>query len=164
MTTDASPEWVKDLARLLPHAAARFTTELDDENAELLAELSDLGIVVPTELALFCQAVEDGSRIDLKPLGGPGLVDLCDLSGVFENNHPDEGTYGDLLRQSAGPRGVVLFGYGPYQLLFDTDNSLGGGRGAIWVTADMSVNATDATRLAGSLTELLAKAGAHHFD
>jgi hypothetical protein len=162
MTT--SPDWLKDLARLLPHAAERFTPELDDEGAELLAELSELGIVLPTELALFCQAVEDGSRIDLKPLGGPGAVDLCDLYGVFENNHPEEGTYGDLLTQNAGPRGVVLFGYGAHQLLCDTDDSLGGGRGAIWVTADMSVNATDTMRLAGSLTELLAKAGAHRFD
>jgi hypothetical protein len=144
-----------DLTRLFPHAT--LIEALDDEARELLAELAELGVHVPEELARFCASIEDGSRIDLTAVGGKSRHALCDLYGVFENNHPEEGTYGHLLGEAGGPRGVILFGYGAWQLLLDGEGALGA-KGAVYMTSDMVVEKDAVTLLAPSLAALLAAA------
>lgn len=152
--------WKSDHARLFPHAT--FQETLDDEARGLLDELAELGIHVPEELALFCQSTEDGSCIDLTALGGRSRHDLCDLHGLFENNHPEEGTYGSLLAEQNGPRGVILFGYGAWQLLFDAEGAFGT-KGSIYMTSDMVVEKEAVKLLAPSLGALLGQAKACSF-
>lgn len=148
--------WKKELVRLAPYYANALDQPLDDGAEETLEEMRELGIELPAELIAFLAVVNDSEMIDLQPLGGR-IQHLHDLFGVLEANHPEEGSYGNLVAEGEIPKGVVMIGYGMTQLLYDGVGALGP-KGSFWSTSDMIVDKKNATQLATSLDDLLARA------
>ncbi len=148
-----SEDWKQQLVRVAPSYAKRLAEPLPDDVEDTLAELRDVGIDLPEDLVAFLATFDDGDRLNLQGLGGQ-LQHLHDLYGVLEANHPDEGTYGNLVAEGEIPQGVVMIGYGMTQLLYDGVGALGP-KGSYWSTSDMSVDRDSATQLATSLVELL---------
>ncbi|MEZ4318348.1 MAG: hypothetical protein R3F61_12630 [Myxococcota bacterium] len=134
----------------------------DDEFEDTKAELEDLGIEAPDVLVRFCASLDEGmDRLDLTGLGGQPTQDLCDGYGLAENNDPEEGTFGSLQAEGTIPKGLVMFGYGMTQLVWDAKGVLGA-KGSIWQLDDMHTDG--AKLLAPSLGDLLAGAQAASLD
>jgi hypothetical protein len=118
-------------------------------------DLKDVGLTLPADLLRLVVSIDDGSRVDLSALGGAAHQELFDASGLLDANHPEDGGFGARVASGELPRGLVMFGFGPTQLVYDTLGSLGAA-GSIWSCEDEDV--TDATKLADSILELLDRA------
>jgi hypothetical protein len=153
--------WEGEFARLFG-ASRKVMGPGDDEFVDTKVDLEDLGISAPEALIRFCASLDEGSdRLDFTSLGGAPTQDLCDGYGLAENNDPTEGTFGSLQAEGRIPAGLVMFGYGMTQLVWDTTGALGP-LGAIWQLEDM--HADGAVQLAPSLRGLLEGARSASLD
>lgn len=144
--------WQDELLRIAPYCRDSLAKPLGEQDQQTLADLKEIGLELPDDLVKFLATVEDGEMIRIEG----SSQELYDLYGVYEANHPEEGTFGNFVADGTIPAGVVIIGYGPRQLLFDRDGALGGPKGAYWRCSDMSID-TDTKRVATSLEELLAR-------
>lgn len=124
---------------------------LDDANTEL----TENGLSMPADLVRLAASIDDGARIDLAKLGGGTTQELFSVAGLIDANHREEGGFGVRIASGEVPEGLIMFGYGATQLIYDTAGDLGA-VGSIWTCQDQDVS--DATKLADSLEALLERA------
>jgi hypothetical protein len=138
--------------RAAAHALGAFRAGAASAGARALKAA---GIAVPDDLLRLAVSIDDGVRIDLSGLGGGSCQELFSVDGLIDANDREEGIFGSRVSAGEVPPGLVMFGYGMTQLIYDTTGALGDA-GSIWSCEDHDVTA--ARRLADSLEGLLASA------